>query len=124
MRGSCQDLTVKYGNLVALDHINLNIPKGQSVVLIGENGAGKSTLLRVLAGWMRPTNGRVAINDQDLVQRERQVRAWVKLVPDTPQFCSEKFPRESGAWPISLRPGPDRRFRGRKSAQDAGFRVT
>ncbi len=42
----------------------------------------------------------------------------------TATVCSEKFPRESGAWPISLRPGPDRRFRGRKSAQDAGFRVT
>jgi len=42
---------------------------------------------------------------------------WKKL-------CSEKFPRENGAWPISLRPGPNRRFRGRKPAQDAGFRVT
>ncbi|PSR34596.1 MAG: ABC transporter ATP-binding protein [Sulfobacillus benefaciens] len=89
MRGACQDLTVKYGHFVALDHINLNIPEGQSAIVLGENGAGKSTLLRTLAGWIRPTNGRVAINDQYLAQQERQVRAWVKLVPDTPQFYSD-----------------------------------
>jgi ABC-2 type transport system ATP-binding protein len=45
---------------MALDSIDLVIPPGQSVGIIGDNGAGKSTLLRVLAGIHRPTAGRVA----------------------------------------------------------------
>ena len=46
----------------ALDHVDLEVRRGESLGIIGENGAGKSTLLKVIAGVVRPTEGHVAVN--------------------------------------------------------------
>jgi len=50
----------------ALDSINLEIPAGQRVAIVGENGAGKTTLARLALGLYRPTSGRILINGADL----------------------------------------------------------
>ncbi|MEP1328068.1 ABC transporter ATP-binding protein [Pseudophaeobacter sp.] len=44
---------------VVIDHLNLTLPSGKSLALLGRNGAGKSTLLQIIAGTMRPDHGRV-----------------------------------------------------------------
>ena len=49
----------KFGGLLALDHVDLNVEEGEIVGVIGPNGAGKSTLLNVIAGVYRPTVGSV-----------------------------------------------------------------
>ena len=51
------DLTRRYGDVVALDRLNLDVPAGQLLGLLGPNGAGKSTLVSVLTGVRRPTSG-------------------------------------------------------------------
>ncbi len=48
-----KDLTMIYGGRAVLDHVNLNIEKGQIVGLLGENGSGKTSLLRILSGLER-----------------------------------------------------------------------
>jgi ATP-binding cassette subfamily B protein len=50
----------------ALRHIDLFVPKGQSLALVGENGAGKTTFIKLLAGLYQPTEGRVLIDGRDL----------------------------------------------------------
>ncbi|WP_026877754.1 ABC transporter ATP-binding protein [Jiangella gansuensis] len=51
----------RYGDVVALDHIDLDIPRGQLVGLLGPNGAGKTTLINLFVGLRRPDQGRVEI---------------------------------------------------------------
>ena len=46
----------------ALEHVNLNVKKGETVGIIGNNGAGKSTLLKIITGVLTPTSGELKIN--------------------------------------------------------------
>ena len=59
-------LAKRYGPLAALDGIDLSVPAGQAVVLLGSNGAGKSTLLRLLATLTRPTAGRLRLFGEEV----------------------------------------------------------
>jgi ABC-type transporter Mla maintaining outer membrane lipid asymmetry ATPase subunit MlaF len=62
LRGS--GLTKVYGNLVALDGVDVSVMPGEVRALIGSNGAGKSTLIKILTGAIAPTSGTVEINGQ------------------------------------------------------------
>lgn len=57
----CNDLTVKHGEVVALDAVSIAVSPGERVALIGQSGAGKSTLLNVGAGLVTPTSGTMAV---------------------------------------------------------------
>ncbi len=70
-------LTKRYGDTVALDHIDLAVPRGATYGLIGPNGAGKTTMLSILAGLRHPTAGRVELG----VERRR-----LGVLVDTPLF--------------------------------------
>ncbi|MGI5246596.1 ABC transporter ATP-binding protein [Dactylosporangium sp. CA-139066] len=70
-------LAKRYGRHVALDAVDLAVPRGAVYGLVGPNGAGKTTLLAILAGLRRPTTGTVHCE----LPRQR-----VALLPDTPQF--------------------------------------
>ena len=57
-------LTKRYGNHLAVDHVELSIQKGQIYGLVGRNGAGKTTLLRIITGEQQPTSGHVTLNGE------------------------------------------------------------
>lgn len=54
-----RDIVVRFGSLIANDHVNLDVQKNQVHALLGENGAGKTTLMKVLAGLIRPRSGEI-----------------------------------------------------------------
>lgn len=62
-----KNITKKFGDFVANDHINLQLRKGEIHALLGENGAGKSTLMNMLAGLLQPTSGEIIINNETVV---------------------------------------------------------
>lgn len=89
---STDELEKAYGEVVALAEIDLEVPRGEAVVLVGHNGSGKSTLLGLLAGTMEPTSGSVSIGGHppdDL--RARAERAWL---PDNPVLYDDLTVRE------------------------------
>lgn len=88
-RIACSNLWMRFGGFAALRGIDLSLPAGQYAILVGLNGAGKSTLLKALGGWIRPSDGAVAIDGLAFERAERRLRARVKLVPDTPAFYPE-----------------------------------
>lgn len=56
-----KDVTVSYGNVIALEHVSLTLNRGEQVAVVGPNGAGKSTLFHVIAGVLRPDAGTVQV---------------------------------------------------------------
>ncbi|RPI81218.1 MAG: ABC transporter ATP-binding protein [Planctomycetaceae bacterium] len=77
-----QNLWVRYGKLVAVRGINLQIPKGEVFGFIGPNGAGKSSTIKVLATLLREFVGRVRINGIDVLRNPQLVREKIGYVPD------------------------------------------
>jgi phospholipid/cholesterol/gamma-HCH transport system ATP-binding protein len=61
-----QDLTVRFGRQTVLRGINLSVPRGQTVVVIGESGCGKTVLLKSIIGLVRPTSGEVRFDGKNL----------------------------------------------------------
>jgi ABC-type sugar transport system ATPase subunit len=62
-----RDIHKTFGGLTAIDKFNLDIYAGEIVALVGDNGAGKSTLIKIVAGVLRPTSGRILIDEVDRV---------------------------------------------------------
>ena len=63
-----EDVTHRYGPVVALDAVSLEIAAGELVTLLGPSGCGKTTLLRILGGFIRPTEGRVLLAGEDVTR--------------------------------------------------------
>ncbi len=74
-------LTRRFGDLIALDHLDLHIPYGQIFGLLGPNGAGKSTTIKMLATLLEPTSGTARIAGFDILQAPAQVRRRIGYVP-------------------------------------------
>jgi ABC-type branched-subunit amino acid transport system ATPase component len=68
-------VTVRFGGLVALSDVSIDVPQGTIVGLVGPNGAGKSTLFAVLSGLLRPAGGRVELRGADVTNASPQRRA-------------------------------------------------
>lgn len=77
-----RNLWVRYGSLVAVRGISLEIPKGEVFGFIGPNGAGKSSTIKVLATLLSDFMGRVRINGIDVLLHPQQVREKIGYVPD------------------------------------------
>ena len=73
------DVSKRFGDVIALDQVSLDIYEGDIIGLVGSNGAGKTTLLRLLAGVYRPSSGRVHLADDADVE---QARARLGVVPE------------------------------------------
>ena len=75
-------LTKSYSNgFTALDHVDLNVRKGEIFALLGPNGAGKTTLISAVCGIINVTSGTIEILGHDHVKNYRQARASIGLVP-------------------------------------------
>ncbi len=77
-----QGLTKKYGNLIALNELDLQIEEGSVFGLIGPNGAGKTTTMRILTTLLRPTSGKAWIAGHSVTDDPRGVRQAIGYMPD------------------------------------------
>lgn len=76
------NLTKRYGKLVALDNLQLNIEEGECFGYIGPNGAGKTTTIRILATLLQPTWGEARVCGHVVGYESRKIRPLIGYVPD------------------------------------------
>ncbi len=74
-----EGLSRKFGDVVALDNINFEVPAGTVMGLLGPNGAGKTTTVRVLGTILSPDRGRAEVLGHDVVREAREVRSLIGL---------------------------------------------
>lgn len=82
---SVRGLAKRYGDVTALDGIDLDVPRGMIFGILGPNGAGKTTLIRLLATLARPDSGSATVMGHDVVSDPQAVRGAIAL---TGQFAS------------------------------------
>ena len=87
---SLSALTKKYGKFVAVDHIDLEVPRGQLFGFLGPNGAGKTTTLRMIAGILQPSSGSVRLGGYDVAKEPMQAKSRLGFIPDRP-YIYEKL---------------------------------
>jgi ABC-2 type transport system ATP-binding protein len=81
---SVQNLTRRFGDFVAVDHINFDVAKGEIVGYLGPNGSGKTTTIRMLLGLLIPTEGKATVLGYDVFKQSEEVRLRVG-------YMSQKF---------------------------------
>ena len=77
-----KNLTKKFGDFTAVDHISLDVKKSEVFGLLGPNGAGKTTIIRMLSTLTRPTEGTATIGGYDIVKHDSKVRQLIGLVSE------------------------------------------
>lgn len=89
-----ENLTMNYGDLRALDGLNLTIRPGELFAFLGPNGAGKTTAMKLLTGLMKPDAGRVRLCGHDIQQEPLLAKALLGYVPDVAVFYEKLMPVE------------------------------
>ncbi len=79
-----ENLTKQFDDFIAVNGINLDVPRGEVLALLGPNGAGKTTTIRMLGSILRPTAGRATVAGFDTVRQSREVRRVIGLLTEFP----------------------------------------
>jgi ABC-2 type transport system ATP-binding protein len=83
---SCQGLTKRYGDVLALDHLTLDVPAGAIFGFLGPNGAGKTTTLRLLTGLAWPTAGSATVAGLDVATGGVALHRRISYLDQAPQY--------------------------------------
>ena len=83
-------LVKQYGAFIAVDGITLDVRPGEIHGFLGPNGAGKTTTLRMIAGLLKPTSGRIAVNGHDMATTPERAKGSLGFIPDRP-FIYDKL---------------------------------
>ena len=89
-----QDLTRRYGQLIAVQRLSFEVRPGEILGFLGPNGAGKTTTLRMCAGLLAPDTGRIEVAGAPIAERPLLARARLGFVPDRPFLYERLTARE------------------------------
>ncbi|KAA0069234.1 ABC transporter ATP-binding protein [Tardiphaga sp. P9-11] len=79
-----EDLTVRYGPFLAVDHLAMSVGEGEIVGVVGPNGAGKSSIVKAIGGLVAPKSGRLTFDGTDLqsVPTHKRIELGISIVPE------------------------------------------
>ena len=79
-----KNLTKRYGNHLAVDHLNFTVESGKIYGFLGPNGAGKSTTMNIMTGYLGATEGQVLIDGHDILQEPEEAKKNIGYLPEMP----------------------------------------
>lgn len=79
-----KNLTKKYGDHTAVDHLSFQVEEGQIYGFLGPNGAGKSTTMNMITGYIASTEGTVVINGHDILEEPEEAKKDIGYLPEQP----------------------------------------
>jgi ABC-2 type transport system ATP-binding protein len=88
-----KNLTKRYGDVIAVDHVSLIVEKGALFGLLGPNGSGKTTMIKMLTGQTRPTEGSATVLGVEVTKDPVGIRGMVGIIPEQetpPSFLTAK----------------------------------
>ncbi|HSF80409.1 MAG TPA: ABC transporter ATP-binding protein [Anaerolineales bacterium] len=74
-----EELTYRYGDLTAVDHISFHVARGEILGFLGPNGAGKTTTVRMLTGQLRPKAGKATLLGLDVISQPKKIQAQIGI---------------------------------------------
>jgi ABC-2 type transport system ATP-binding protein len=90
-----EGLSKRFGEQVAVDRVDLRVPRGSAFGYLGPNGAGKTTLIRILLGLTQPTAGKIRVLGRPMPQERSQALARVGAIVEEPGFHKHLTGREN-----------------------------
>jgi ABC-2 type transport system ATP-binding protein len=84
-----EGLTKRYGNFVAVDHIDFEVKQEEIFGFLGPNGAGKTTTMKMLSGLTRPTSGTLMVSGKDMVRESVEAKKTIGVVPENSNVYDE-----------------------------------
>ena len=88
------NLTKKYGDHIAVDHLSFRVEKGQIYGFLGPNGAGKSTTMNIITGYLAATEGTVTIDGKDIQKDPEEAKRAIGYLPELPPLYVDMTVRE------------------------------
>ena len=88
------NLTKKYGDHIAVDHLSFRVEKGQIYGFLGPNGAGKSTTMNIITGYLAATEGTVTIDGKDIQKYPEEAKRAIGYLPELPPLYVDMTVRE------------------------------
>ncbi len=88
------NLTKKYGDHIAVDHLSFRVEKGQIYGFLGPNGAGKTTTMNILTGYLAATEGTVTIDGRDIQKEPEAAKRNIGYLPELPPLYTEMTVQE------------------------------
>lgn len=82
-----ENLTKKFGDVTALEDVNLRIESGKIYGIIGRNGSGKTVLFKLIAGYLKPTRGRVVVNGKE-IGKDTDFAENIGVIIENPGFLN------------------------------------
>ena len=89
-----KNFTKRYGDVVAVDNLNLSVDRGELFGFLGPNGAGKTTTIKTIVGLLRPDEGQITIGGYDIVAQPEQAKRLIGYIPDNPYIYDRLTGRE------------------------------
>lgn len=103
-----ENLTKKYGNHVAVDHLSFRVERGMVYGFLGPNGAGKSTTMNMMTGYIAATSGTVKINGYDVLKEPEKAKKCIGYLPELPPVYQDMTVSEYLTFASELKKIPKR----------------
>ena len=84
-----RNLVKKYGNHVAVDHLNFTVEKGKIYGFLGPNGAGKSTTMNMITGYIASTEGDILIDGHNILEEPEKAKKCIGYLPELPPLYQD-----------------------------------